>query len=308
MCRVILIMVWACLAAATAEADPTDLEGGVFIAHYPAAMQFSSDPPAEGWCEYYEENFALTSCEDQVNRIDTSGGVIWFVLAAWTEAKEFCGVSFGLSAFPQGAFGFTDVGPCFPANGLEIPTAEWPGPEEGTSIVVTDTPWEGEFVPVYYFSGYAYSAGVISLAPNPQTGSGGTANCSNPPETWPAVAFGAMGLFQNGGYACPTGGHTPGGNEPAVCCVDSDCYQVTEVQCTALGGQFHASEPFCYLNVCEPFVGRACCLGDGTCAVLTVSECTVLGGTWISDRQSCEPTPCDEGTETTWGVIKVVTE
>ncbi len=189
----------------SALADPEGLEGGVLIAHFPTEMEFSSEPPTGGWCQDYWDNYRIEDCEDQVIRIDTYDQVIWFVLAAWDEEKEWCGTEFGLGDYDPAAFVITDYGPCWPEGGLEIPTASWPGPEEGTAIVVTGEPWEGNLVPVYWFAGYAYEEGLIPLAVDPATGFAGTANCASPPETWAADSLGGMGLFQDGVYACPEG-------------------------------------------------------------------------------------------------------
>ncbi len=168
-------------------------------------MEYSSSPPAGGWCREYWDHYRLEDCEDQVNRIDTTEPVIWFVLAAWAEEKEWCGTEFGLGEYDPAAFGITDHGPCWPEDGLEIPTSSWPGPGEGTAIVVAGAPWEGNFVPVYWFAGYAYEEGLIPLSADPATGFAGTSNCESPPQAWAADSLGGMGLFQDGVYACPAG-------------------------------------------------------------------------------------------------------
>ncbi len=234
----------------------------MFIAHAPAAMQFSTDPPPEGWCQEYLAHHAIDSCGAQINRIDTYDGVIWFVLAAWSEAKQWCGTEFGLGAYEEGVFTITEHGACFPGEGLEIPTDRWPGPNEGTAIVTTSESWSGNFVPVYYFTGYAYAEGVMPLAINPSTGGGGMANCSSPPNEWDAAAFGAMGVFTEGASVCPSegGGHVlgPGGGgglEPtgggtAVCCYDGTCQITTEAECMVLGGGFYPEWTSCNPNPC----------------------------------------------------------
>ncbi len=193
------------IVAGSAAADPANLAGGAFIAHHPMGMEFSSEPPAGGWCQEYWDHYRIEECEDQVNRIDTANAVIWFVLAAWAEEKEWCGTEFGLGEYDAADFFIEDYGPCWPEDGLEIPTASWPGPGEGTAIVVTGTPWEGNFVPVYWFAGYAYEEELIPLAADPATGFAGTSNCANPPQAWAADSLGGMGLFQDGVYACPEG-------------------------------------------------------------------------------------------------------
>ncbi len=175
-------------------------------------MQFSSDPPPEAWCQHYLSHHAIDSCGAQVNRIDTYDGVIWFVLAAWSEAKQWCGTEFGLGSFDPGSFEFTDHGPCYPDEGLEIPTDGWPGPEEGTAFVTTTVDWDGNFQPVYWFAGYAYEDGLVGLTANPSTGFAGTSNCENPPQVYPLDSFGAMGFFQDGVAACPAESSASGGN------------------------------------------------------------------------------------------------
>jgi len=298
----------ALLSVTSPNADPADLGGGVFIAHHPAALQFSTDPPAGGWCSEYSQAHAIESCEAQVNRIDSYDGVIWFVLAAWTEAKQWCGTEFGLASFDPEAFAIIESGPCFPENGLELSTPNWPGPGEGTAFVVTDTPWAGNFVAVYYFAGYAYSATAVSLTANPQTGSGGTANCSNPPETWPAEAFGAIGLFVDGISVCPDSvSANPPDSVVAVCCVAELCYTLSVNDCLALGGSYHGEQVNCRANLCWEIRERACCLEGGECILTNSASCLALGGDWIEDRSTCEPDPCGTSdASTSWGTIKLV--
>ncbi|MCK4304003.1 MAG: hypothetical protein KAY24_07175 [Candidatus Eisenbacteria sp.] len=265
MLRILIALVTAGLAAGIAHADPSDLEGGVFIAHYPASLEFSSNPPPEGWCQHYIDNYAINACEDQVNRIDTADGVIWYVLCAWTEPKEWCGVQFGLGDYDESIFLISDHGPCFPESGLELASDNWPGPNEGTAITVSGASWEGNLLPAYYFSGYAYAEGIISLAVDPQGGFGGGVNCANPPQKWPASSSGAMGLYTDGIYACPPGGiagggPSPGGGEMAVCCLGEQCQLTTVEACEEMGGQFHSEWDTCEPNPCQrdPHAGGNC--------------------------------------------------
>ncbi len=265
MRKVFVLFCVSGIVAGSAAADPANLEGGAFIAHFPTGMEFSSDPPAGGWCQEYWDHFRIEDCEDQVNRIDTTDQVIWFVLAAWAEEKEWCGTEFGLGEFDPSIFSITDRGPCWPEDGLEIPTASWPGPGEGTAIVATGTPWEGNFVPVYWFAGYAYEEGLIPLAADPATDFAGTSNCANPPQAWAADSLGGMGLFADGTYVCPPvgqgGGLAPGqtgqqgGEDPpleeiAACCFGTSCSLLTEQQCYDLVGLFLPQYPICDPNPC----------------------------------------------------------
>lgn len=205
MREIIALLSVAVIATGSTQADIQDLEGGVLIAHHPTQMEFSSDPPDSGWCRCYWDSFSIEDCEDQVNRIDTTNQVIWFVLAAWDEEKRWCGTEFGLGEYDPAAFTITHYGPCWPIDGLEIPTSSWPAPNEGTAIVATGTAWQGNFIPVYWFAGYAYEEGLIPLATDPATDYAGTSNCANPPEAWEVESLGGMGFFREGVYTCPEG-------------------------------------------------------------------------------------------------------
>jgi hypothetical protein len=210
MKRAWLVLPLLCLAAGIAYSDSSNLEGGVFIAHHPPGLQYSE---GENWCARYFQDFAIDSCSEQSNRIDTQGDhSVWFVLAAWSEPKEWRGVEFGLAAYDSTICALTSWGPCFPgSSGLEIPTAGWPGPNDGTTLTATGAPWSGNFLPVYYFVSYAYYAGEIPLGVHPVTGFGGTANCDSLPQTWAAAAFGSMGILEDGVSACPEGLNTGDG-------------------------------------------------------------------------------------------------
>jgi len=209
LARIILIAV---LLTPVATAESWDLSGGVFIAHAPAGVQFSASPPEGGWCQLYADSLAITSCEQQVNRIDSGDGSVWYVLAAWDEAKEWCGTEFGFGSYDAQSFAFVSSGPCFPSDGLEIPTSNWPGPNEGVAITTTDEPWSGNFEPVYYFTGYAYYEDQIPLSVDPDSDFGGWANCDEDKEA--AESFGAMGLLSTGEHVCPSETRGGEGAEP----------------------------------------------------------------------------------------------
>lgn len=198
----------------------------------------------------------IRHCTEQVNRIDTSEPVIWFVLSAWSEEKEWCGTEFGFGEFDPRIFAIVDYGPCFPDEGLEIPTEGWPGPGEGTAFVTTGQTWSGNLQPVYFFAGYAYSEGVIPLSIDPETGFGGTSNCLSSPQAWDTEDYGGMGFFENGIYACPPGeggggGFLAFGQQEGACCRDRQCIVTTEEGCRAFGGEFHPDIPTCDPSPCS---------------------------------------------------------
>ena len=185
-----------------ALAQSTDLSDGVFIAHAPSGLEYTSSPPTGSWCGAYAGYAPIDSCSEQINRIDSQAPVVWYVLAAWSGSKQWCGTEFGLGDYDAENFAIWEHGACFPSSGISIPTSGWPGPNEGIALSTTDVNWSGNFVPVYWFAGYAYGEDVIPLAADPGTGLAGWARCNDHAEV-PADALGGMGLFTDGIYACP---------------------------------------------------------------------------------------------------------
>jgi hypothetical protein len=254
MKRVILALGFLCVTCGS-YGDPGNLEDGVFIAHHPPGIQYSH---GQDWCQRYIEEFAISNCKQQHNRIDLDGNEgqssIWYVVAAWTEDKEWCGTEFGFGRYDPSIYGFVEWGSCCPEDDLEIPTEFWPGPGQGTAVVVTGTPWSGKFVAVYYFAGYAYSVGIIPLGADPATGFGGTGNCDTPPQSWGVSAFGGMGLFTDGIYVCPGqgggGDFGPEGYDVAVCCLGEECRLTTAEECAYIGGEFYPEWASCDADPC----------------------------------------------------------
>ncbi len=299
--RRILFIGAVCVGAsmATASADPTDLGWGVLVSHYVPDLVFSSDPPAEGWCEAYWQ-FGLHSCRNQTNRVDVGGylGCCWFVLAAWSSEKEWCEAEFGLGHYDARVFSFVDWGPCYPSVGIEVPTSGWPAPNEGTAFLSTGEPWTGNLLPVYYFGGYAYSdfgPEIIPLGVNPATGLAGTANCLQPHGFWEADQLGGLGINSDGIFVCPT----------AVCCdtVTNECHIMNQADCEEMGGLWDPRGHDCPL-ACEEHV---CCF-FGECFLMSYPECWLMGGDWDGYLDSCgPPNPCGGPSaeqRTSWGKIK----
>jgi hypothetical protein len=154
--------------------------------------------------------------------------------------------------------------------------------------VTTDTPWEGNFQPVYFFEGYAYYylPAVIPVDVDPPTGVAGWGNCLTPPETFDAECLPAMGLLTAGESCCPP---VP----EFVCCVGEDCYLVPDEQgCIDLGGDFYPDLTSCEPNPCEPTPTGACCVGADCYPDVTREECLEMGGEYQGDDTGCEPNPC----------------
>ena len=186
-------------------ADPTDLSGGVFIVHYIPELAYSDEPPVgDSWCEAYE-SYAITSCAEQVTRIDATDllPVSWYIISAWCEEKEWTGTELGVDDYSESLFMIMERSPCYPpSGGLEIFSTCFPCPGAGTAFVTTGEPWSGNFVPVFWTGGYAYGeAGLIQLTVDPPTGFGGWANAAM--EAFPASDYGALGFNMDGIDVCP---------------------------------------------------------------------------------------------------------
>ena len=286
-----ILVVW--LASPSIGAEPFDLTGGALIAHYVPEIAFCLGTP----CEEYSANHAIHSAEEQINRIDALGVIpaCWFVLAAWTEEKIWCGAEFGLGDFNPSLFHFDAWYVCYPSGGgLEIPSSGWPGPQEGIAMVVAGPPWQGDYVPLLAFTGYAYGnygTGIIPLASDPMTGFVGFANCDYPPQAYnvEGARLGGMGINIDGIWVEPLPYAPPVG----ACCIFYDCSMMTQAECLALGGQYMGDGTYCWRNPCLP-VG-ACCLPEplGACVVLLEEACTLISGEWLGPETTCHPVnPC----------------
>lgn len=228
-----------------ASAHPDDLSAGAMIAHHVPELAYSSTPPAGGWCAAYAPH-AIHYLARVIPTIQTAGTqpAMWYVLAAWeAEEKTWCEVSFGFGDYDADAFTFAVAQPCFPNLGFELPTAGWPGPNEGTAFAAAGEPWHGNWLPVYAFAGYAYGgdparpATVIRLGPDPATGAIGWRNCCPQRPQFFTVApegRGAMGINTAG--VVPEFPQLP---EPGTCCLGGIAMMTYQSECDALGGIFH---------------------------------------------------------------------
>jgi len=295
----------AALLAGTlpAAADQNDLTGGVLITHHVQSLTYTAD--VEDWAAAYTP-YAITSSQNQVARINGPlDNSIWFVLAAWDEPKVWKGVAFGFANYSANMFGFYNSGPCYPASGgLELPTAGWPGPNEGMAIVGTGATgyWTGNYVPVYWFAGYAYGPAqgstIIQIGVEPATSSCEFSNTQDPPQLYP------LALANRGGLGINTDGvrvHPVHVAPERACCHPTTyaCTIKTEADCANAGGIWKPDEPRCEpVNPCIPL--GACCWGTATIRCDIYSEATCLTkphplygqGVWKGEGVPCDPYPC----------------
>ena len=302
MKRVLLALALLGLVSVGASAQlQTDLSGGVFIAHHPAGLLYSSDPPAEGWCAFND----LTGCADQNNDQMMAGAddpIVWYVIAAFLEDSEWCGIEFGLEYTPYSwlPLGF---GMCVPGEGLEIPGTGWPAPGTGTSVVTTTESWQGNFMPVYWFGGYGYYGGLTQLIDNPGSAAAvGFANCDQ--VEFPAACFGGIGWGDGveGVDCCPE--IIP--DLWACCLYDGTCMMLLEDDCLAQDGVWYEGLTCDEVDCPVPDV---CCV-EHVCYFVHLDECDALGGEWHPEFENCgPPNPCEELTpadDASWGSIKAI--
>lgn len=301
MRRVLLAL--AVMGLVTGAAYAQDLTGGVFIAHHPAGLAYTTETPAGGWCPLFG---TLSGCDAQNNdNLATDGSaLVWYVVAAFVQDSQWCGIEFGLTYFEDAETGYSiaEAGFCVPGQALEIPGDTWPSSGQGVSVVTTDIPWSGNFKPVYYFGGYAYGATTVQIGDNPGTpGPTAFANCNQ--EEFPAAAYGAMGFGLPGVDACP---EAPPVDQWACCLYDGTCI-LTETAdlCMAAGGEWFQGL-LCEAVICP--VPAVCCL-DHMCYFVHADECTALGGELHPEFVDCVDNPCDDLTPaepSNWGTIKAI--
>jgi formylglycine-generating enzyme required for sulfatase activity len=269
--------------------DPNDLSGGVLIAHNPPNYVYSED---NNWCAAYFDNYAIMDAFEQSNRIDNisygNSPHIWYVIAAFSEDKIWCGTTFGLGNYDTEVFYLigSNGNQCLDES-MTTQTSDWPMPNSGIDITATTTLWEGNYLPIYCFQGYTYLAAsgdftptIIPITEDPSQGFIGFTNCEPLSDTWPAVG-GGMGIFSDGYYVEPTSSSV----HPEVCCYDDGyCEMLLAINCT---GTVLYSEYDCSPNPCPQPIG-ACCQ-DNVCSIATEVGCL---GHWLGEDTTCTPNPC----------------
>lgn len=297
MKRVLLALALLGLVA-SANADPADLAGGVLITHTPAGHIFS---PGGDYCLDYAQ-YGIASCEEQ-NTNMVSGGttqhMFFYVVAAFAEDKVWCGTQFGIGDVTgsDNFFYFVaggDANICLP-NALSTTSgAGFPMENEGIAIVATDTPWAGNFLPIYWAECYSYYAGGDYEVPlgfypgDPPLAIFG--NCDVPSIIWDIDCLGVMGIGAVAGAACcpdiPVFG--------ACCFEDGSCLDLTEYECLSTGGtEWHMDIPCDQFECPQPPEEGACCIESGECFFIFMDACAAIGGEFLGEGITCEPdNPC----------------
>jgi hypothetical protein len=178
------------------------------------------------------------TCEELVTGATPDlGGISWYlavVVSPAANTPNFNTVVFGLDTFNMADNYISYTGACV-TGALEISTAGWPGPGEGTAVSWAPGCLYGYMEPVYYFGTYNYG-GMIPLGVHPVQG-GVVVDCSADPQEDPFEGFGVM---EGANPTCPGSGP-----EPGACCFGPSCVMLLEVDCIAQGGDW-------YGGTCEP--------------------------------------------------------
>jgi hypothetical protein len=135
----------------------------------------------------------------------------WFLAVAAGE-QELCfdTIVFGLGAYDTYDCYLGVWGPCFADLGpIEVPSADWPGPNSGTAVSWAPSCLCGMLVPVYYFGFYVYASDGIPGGPVPLGDfypglQAVVQSCGDPTEEDPIEGFGVMGVGDDPGLrVCP---------------------------------------------------------------------------------------------------------
>ncbi|MCA9759807.1 MAG: hypothetical protein KDA27_28680 [Candidatus Eisenbacteria bacterium] len=138
-------------------------------------------------------------CRERIGSLNPTGPpdtgtYVASVLAAFPEGScpELKAASFGLGDYDTGNVTFVDYGPC---ASVELNTAGWPGPNEGTAVTFSNVV-RSQLIEIYWFAAYAYYTdrdGSLPLTGGPD-GEGFFSDDSDPVVHDPIVGFSTLGL------------------------------------------------------------------------------------------------------------------
>jgi hypothetical protein len=203
----LLPLIAACYCLLTVPTQPhvPDAPNGVFIAHHPPGLQFSN---WGDWYDNYQNDHAITRWDQQHNRIDFDGNrndsSLWYVIVAFEDTTSWYGAGFGLGDFDPEIYRFTSWGPTSAHRTRAQASHGWPAPNAGITITAEDEGWRGNYLPIYYFAGYAYQEGVIPLVSAPRIGKAVIRTHREPGISVVPEDMGSMGIFTDGKSVRPT--------------------------------------------------------------------------------------------------------
>jgi len=279
-------------------ANPVPLPMPTLAAHHASEIEFSAIPPAGGWCQVLSRPVIPAMIRQRID-VEDSRAVVWFILFANEGLDDICAMEFGFGDYDGRAFSIQHHGPCYPGNGLDLPSANWPGPNAGTRLAITDSPWQGEWVPIYHFAGYVYAEPGPTLIPfdvNPETGFATVTHCGQEPEALDEYDLGGLGVNTDWAPPLPLS---------SACCHGGGCSLESQSACDSLHGEWIPWALSCDPDPCEPLV-HACCVG-ALCYAVTGPECAALGGISHWGTPGCDSLICTTPVQrVTWGQIKAL--
>jgi hypothetical protein len=237
----------------------------------------------------------------------------WFLILAARDGGVATNTAvWGIGAFNEADYYVYANGPCSPTLvGTFVPSDTWPGPMSGVATSWSPNCLSGDLVPLHWMAITCYSgaSGTIPLGNFYPGQNAVVVSCDQPPEEDPFVDYGALGVCGDpGDQACPP--IQPDG----ACCIDGQCFILTQAACEDAGGQFVGGP-------CDPdpcVQTGACCIDrsvppDGnneSCIVTTLDDCLVQHGIYQGDGSDCDPNPCPPDPvatkSSTWGAIKSI--
>jgi hypothetical protein len=204
-----------------------------------------------GFPDYCEEDYDDPgTCENAETESTIDGNfdfaIVW-ILAAFPPDSD-PGVSvvyFGIEHnLPFGFFAAATY--CGPEGSLEIPDTGWPNDwETAGNSVAFGSPIAGQqLFMFYYFGAWGVPGNYLGTGINPTGGYAGFVSDDNPGELDEITRFGQLRWFEPGFNECPQLEH--------VCCINGECFLITEEECMAQQGTWFPDEDTCEGFQCPP--------------------------------------------------------
>jgi len=171
----------------------------------------------------------LNGCDDVITRTDRTPAVVW-LLAVFQDVSQpavsglRCAITYGPNVVVE------DYWIC-PGDALEIPDADWPGPDSHDSILFTNPIVGDRIFPFYGFLVSNDGGGVDEFCTVTDWDTY-FADTSMPPIEDPCTRNGCVRWYQAGYADCNPSG------QPGACCFQDLCFVLMEPECNNQGGLF----------------------------------------------------------------------
>ncbi len=243
------------LATCGARAQFGPHANAVLIPHLQPGIEYSAG-------EIYSGQSTLRRCADAIvsgpydSGEEVEARVFYLILSVENcpGPRGFGGIEFGFEQYDQSAIEITSHGYYCPprAEILVIPTAGWPGPNEGVAITYggdqRDRIRTETILELAWFAAYVYGAETLPLGIMPSSRVAQIVDGSNPPnidelEEW---QLGVLAFGQAGYNPCAPP------NVRGACCLAGRCQEIYRGDCELQGGVFQGENTDCFPNPCLP--------------------------------------------------------